>query len=204
MSSSIAIRSQPAPNTVASVYGTTPGGTPRISYSREELLSLAASPLSRSPPAVQLPAAIQRHTPVQPHTHHRSRNKIPIPRSNPTPQKLDSSTRTVISPSTPINRNPFSLCSWSPNCNLGLSPKQTKLFKSGPVSYAQNLPPMQCLLFFLCCKCDCFRVCHGDHLVDEVVLDVRWAKSGSELLQHHLYHEQQDTTTGRQSEHLGG
>ncbi|GAC71477.1 hypothetical protein PANT_3d00058 [Moesziomyces antarcticus T-34] len=69
MSSSIAIRSQPAPNTVASVYGTTPGGTPRISYSREELLSLAASPLSRSPPAVQLPAAIQRHTPVQPHPH---------------------------------------------------------------------------------------------------------------------------------------
>ncbi|GAK67666.1 uncharacterized protein PAN0_020c5895 [Moesziomyces antarcticus] len=82
MSSSIAIRSQPAPSTAASVYGTTPGGTPRISYSRDELLSLAASPLSRSPPAVQLPAAIKRHTPAQPH---------PQPQPSPKEEDPDSS-----------------------------------------------------------------------------------------------------------------
>ncbi|TKY88546.1 hypothetical protein EX895_002535 [Sporisorium graminicola] len=43
-----------------SVYGTTPGGTPRISYSRDQLLNLASSPLSRSPPNFDLPAAISR------------------------------------------------------------------------------------------------------------------------------------------------
>lgn len=46
--------------TTASVYGTTPGGTPRISYSRDQLLQLASSPLSRSPPTFEVPAAISR------------------------------------------------------------------------------------------------------------------------------------------------
>ncbi|CDW96930.1 hypothetical protein [Sporisorium scitamineum] len=47
-------------NGSTSVYGTTPGGTPRISYSRDQLLNLASSPLSRSPPNFDLPAAISR------------------------------------------------------------------------------------------------------------------------------------------------
>lgn len=65
MSSTIAI-STPASscttsaNATCSVYGTTPGGTPRISYSRDELLNLASSPLSRSPPKFDVPAAISR------------------------------------------------------------------------------------------------------------------------------------------------
>ena len=48
-----------------SVYGTTPGGTPRISYSRDQLLNLASSPLSRSPPKFDLPAAISRTPKVE-------------------------------------------------------------------------------------------------------------------------------------------
>ncbi|EST09169.1 Eukaryotic translation initiation factor 4E binding [Kalmanozyma brasiliensis GHG001] len=51
----------PAPTPSASnLYGTTPGGTPRISYTRDQLLQLASSPLSRSPPAFEVPAAISR------------------------------------------------------------------------------------------------------------------------------------------------
>lgn len=70
MSSRIAI-TNPNPTTTssstngssASIYGTTPGGTPRISYSRDQLLNLASSPLSRSPPNFDVPAAISRTTP---------------------------------------------------------------------------------------------------------------------------------------------
>lgn len=66
----------------ASVYGTTPGGTPRISYSRDELLQLASSPLSRSPPNfVSLPAAISR-SPRQDHHHHHEERET-LPNSNP-------------------------------------------------------------------------------------------------------------------------
>lgn len=62
MSSNITIIPKTNTSTSAStsVYGTTPGGTPRISYSRDELLNLASSPLSRSPPKFDLPAAISR------------------------------------------------------------------------------------------------------------------------------------------------
>ncbi|SJX65043.1 uncharacterized protein SRS1_15869 [Sporisorium reilianum f. sp. reilianum] len=61
MSSTIPIASShTTTNGSTSVYGTTPGGTPRISYSRDELLNLASSPLSRSPPNFDLPAAISR------------------------------------------------------------------------------------------------------------------------------------------------
>ncbi|SPC64766.1 uncharacterized protein UHOD_07138 [Ustilago sp. UG-2017b] len=47
-------------NATSSSSGTG-GGTPRISYSRDQLLSLASSPLSRSPPTfLTLPAEISK------------------------------------------------------------------------------------------------------------------------------------------------
>lgn len=49
-----------ASSATTSVYGTTPGGTARLSYTRDQLLQLASSPLSRSPPAFEVPAAISR------------------------------------------------------------------------------------------------------------------------------------------------
>lgn len=77
MSSTIAIQNrfsvlsadehQPGSGSKRLVYGTTPGGTPRIFYSRDELLNLASSPLSQSPPAnLNLPAAIRRDPPPPP------------------------------------------------------------------------------------------------------------------------------------------
>ncbi|SNX86438.1 uncharacterized protein MEPE_05147 [Melanopsichium pennsylvanicum] len=63
MSSTVAIKQTnkiTGPNR-ASMYSTTPGGTPRTFYTREQLLSLASSPLSQSPPiGFQIPAVISR------------------------------------------------------------------------------------------------------------------------------------------------
>lgn len=98
MSSTIPIRTAAAPSSAsgACVYGTTPGGTPRISYSRDQLLSLASSPLSQSPPTTQLPAAISRasnpHPPSSaPFAHQRHNHNHNENENQTEPQRRDSS-----------------------------------------------------------------------------------------------------------------
>ncbi|SPO24201.1 uncharacterized protein UTRI_03469 [Ustilago trichophora] len=95
MSTQIPIRNTPTTTTTSSsssVYATTPGGTPRIHYSRDQLLSLASSPLSRSPPGPPgfiLPAAISKSPKLASSSQNRFNLSNPIPISNPNVVQLE-------------------------------------------------------------------------------------------------------------------
>ncbi|PWY99023.1 hypothetical protein BCV70DRAFT_201244 [Testicularia cyperi] len=60
--SSLSSPSSSSSSSGGGVYGTTPGGTTRILYSRDQLLNLASSPLARSPPKMlaNIPELIAR------------------------------------------------------------------------------------------------------------------------------------------------